>query len=90
MTIIHSPTNTFRITAIWAAISVDEGGEGLCAVNLNGKWMPLIAADETRLKWVVDQARMLAKASGKRIKIIKMTSRIEVMDFPAFGKGPDD
>jgi hypothetical protein len=47
MTIIHSPENTFRIAAIWAAISVDEGGmEGVCAVNLNGQWMPLIAADE--------------------------------------------
>lgn len=85
MTIIHSPENTFRITAVWAAVSVDEGGEGLCAVNLNGSWTPLIAADERRLEWVVDQARHLARMTGKRIKIIKLTSRIEVMDIPPFG-----
>lgn len=83
---IHSPENTFRIAAIWAAISVDEGGmEGVCAVNLNGQWMPLIDADEARLEWVVNQARSLARATGKRIKIIKMTARIEVMDIPPFG-----
>jgi hypothetical protein len=83
---VHSPKNTFRITAIWAAVSVDEDGmEGVCAVNLNGTWTPLLAADETRLERVVDQARHLAKATGKRIKIIKLTSRIEVMDIPPFG-----
>lgn len=85
MTIIHSPENTFRIDAVWAAVSVDEGGEGLCAVNLNGSWTPLIAADEQRLEWVVDQARQLARVTSKRIKIIKLTSRIEVMDIPPFG-----
>jgi len=86
MTLIHSPDNTFRITAIYAAVSVDDSGmEGVCAALLNGTWTPLIAADETRLEWIVAQARMLAPATGKRIKIIKLTSRIEVMDIPPFG-----
>jgi len=87
MTIIHSPENTFRITAIWAAVSVDEGTgmEGVCAMIVNGMSIPLLAADETRLEWIVAQARMLANASGKRIKIIKLTSRVEVMEIPAFG-----
>jgi len=83
--IIDPPNHIQRITAVWAAISVDETGEGICAVNSNGTWMPLLAADEERLEWIVDQARTLAKMTGKRIKIIKLTSRVEVMDIPAFG-----
>jgi hypothetical protein len=85
MTIIHNPANTHRIDAIWAAVSVDDGGEGICAVQMNGVWTPLLASDETRLEWLVGQARVLAKSTGKRIKIIKLTSRIEVMDIPPFG-----
>jgi hypothetical protein len=77
-TLIHAPGNTHRIDAIWAAISIDDGGEGLCAMLLDGAWTPLIAGDERRLEWLVGQARVLAKATGKRIKIIKLTSRIEV------------
>lgn len=83
--IIDPPNHIQRITAIWAAISADETGEGICAVNSNGTWMPLLAADEKRLEWIVDQARTLAKMTGKRIKIIKLTSRVEVMEIPAFG-----
>jgi len=88
--IIDPPNHIQRITAVWAAISADETGEGICAVNSNGTWMPLLAADEKRLEWIVDQARTLAKMTGKRIKIIKLTSRIEVMEIPAFGASNEE
>jgi hypothetical protein len=84
-TIIHNPANTHRIDAIWAAVSVDDGGEGICAVQMNGVWTPLLAADEKRLEWVVAQARDLARATGKRIKIIKLTARIDIMEIAQFG-----
>jgi hypothetical protein len=85
MTMIHNPPNTHRIDTIWAAVSVDEGGEGICGILLDGTWMPLIASDETRLEWIIAQARHLAKISGKRIKIIKLCQRIEVADIAQFG-----
>jgi hypothetical protein len=85
MTIIHNPPNTHRIDAVWAAVSVDDGGEGLCAVCVDGAWVPLLTSDETRLEWVIAQARLLARRSGKRIKIIKLCQRIEVADIAQFG-----
>jgi hypothetical protein len=80
-TMIHNPANTHRIEVMWAAVSVDEGGEGICAILLDGAWTPLIAGDEKRLEWLVAQARALARATGQRIKIIKLTARIEIMDI---------
>jgi hypothetical protein len=84
-TIIHNPANTHRIDAIWAAVSFDDRGEGICAILLDGAWTPLIAGDEARLEWLVAQARSLAKATGKRIKIIKLTGRIDIMEIAQFG-----
>lgn len=84
-TIIHNPANTHKIDALWAAVSVDATGEGICAILLDGAWTPLIAGDEKRLEWLVAQARALAKATGQRIKIIKLTARIEIMDIAQFG-----
>jgi hypothetical protein len=86
ITVVHSPKNSLRrIDTIWAAISTDEGGEGLCAVFHEGVWTPLIAADEARLQWIVDQARALAQLSGKHIEVVKFTSRIGTMQISAFG-----
>jgi len=68
-----------RIDSLWAAVSVDDDGtEGLIASLHNGTWLPLIAADETRLPFIIEQAEILAAAQGRLIRIIKLHSREEV------------
>lgn len=49
---VHSPPNVLRhIGSLWAYLSIDgDGNEGLCAGTINGVMMPLIAADQARLK----------------------------------------
>jgi hypothetical protein len=37
-----------RIETIWACLSIDEGGEGVCAAPVGGMTLPLIAADRRR------------------------------------------
>lgn len=67
-----------RIDAVWMAVSVDENGdEGVCAVNIDGGWMPLLAADEKRLPWIVARASEIAAATQQLIRIVKLTTREE-------------
>ena len=82
MTVILAPPNEqLRIDEVWLFISVDATGEGVCAAPLFGpnSLVPLIAADEARLKSLIPIARQLARDSGRQIKLIKLSQRTEVM-----------
>jgi predicted pyridoxine 5'-phosphate oxidase superfamily flavin-nucleotide-binding protein len=86
VTVLHDPGNhLLRIDQVWMAVSVDEdGNEGVCAAPLPGSGtltMPLIAADEARLPFIMNMAEQLAAATGKKIRIIKLSTRTEVMAF---------
>lgn len=79
--LLLQPKNTMpRINAIWAFVSVDakDGNEGLCAAPVGGMLMPLIAADEARLKNLRPLAEQLARMSGMTIKLVKFETRTEV------------
>lgn len=78
------PENTQRrIDTVWLFISCDENGEGVAAVPMlgPGSLVPLFAADEARLKSLIPIARYLARESGLRIKLIKLTERREIMEI---------
>jgi hypothetical protein len=77
---IHVPPNKLRIENIWAYVSVDENGmEGVCAVNVGGTWIPLIAADPERLESLRSMALTLAALTpNRKIRLIKLTSREEI------------
>jgi len=78
--VLHEGGNTLKIDSIWAFISVDEdGNEGVCAAPIQGLGpVPMIAADERRLKSLIPIAEHLAKHSGMTIKLIRLTAREEV------------
>lgn len=83
-TLLHKPKNTLlRIDAIYAFVSVDDDGtEGVCAMTTPGLGLtPLIAADETRLKQLIPLAESLARTSGMKIRLIKLTTREEIRDI---------
>ena len=68
-----------RIDNVWLAVSVDDDGtEGVCAVMVNGAWMPLLAADEKRLPFIIEQASQIAAIQQRLIRIVKLTTREEV------------
>jgi hypothetical protein len=88
MTVIHAPPNEqLRIDEVWMFISVDETGEGVCAGPLMGpgSMVPLIAADEARLKSLIPIARQLARDSGKQVKLIKLSGRTDLMTIQPDG-----
>ncbi len=91
-TVLKPPNTLPRIDALWAFVSVDEdGNEGLCAMSLPG-WpgpMPLIAADEARLRSLIPMAERLAAATKTRIRLIKLTTREELLAIGPDGKRED-
>lgn len=81
--LIYSPKNSIRrIDSVWLAVSVDKGGEGVCAISAGGVLMPLIAADKDRLVWLKDTARQLAELQRKQIQLIRMTTRVDLGPLP--------
>jgi hypothetical protein len=65
-------------------ISVDaDGHEGVCAAPLMGHdtLVPLIAADKARLESLLPWAREVARISGKTVRLIKLSTRSEMMDI---------
>lgn len=83
-TVMLDPGNYMgRIEHLWAALSVDDGGEGLCAAPMmpGHLTVPLIAADKRRLALIRPWAKRIAREAGKSVRIAKFGSRIDVGIF---------
>jgi hypothetical protein len=84
MLIIDTPPNELpRIDQIWAVLSVDEGGEGVVAAPIQQGMLtvPLIAADEARLEIIMQLARQLTKLTGKKMRLVKFSTRTVVEEI---------
>lgn len=74
----NPPNYLGRIDNIWAFLSLDDGGEGVCAAPLGGMTVPLIAADKRRLDILKPIARVLAHKFAKPVRLAKFTTREDV------------
>jgi hypothetical protein len=71
-----------RIDSIYAFISSDETGEGVVAMwTQDMGWLPMIAADEARLENLKPVARVIADTQKRKVKLIKLTTRVEVEEY---------
>ena len=70
-----------RIDAIWAALSIDDGGEGVCAIPMDGMTLPLIAADKRRLSILRPAAQIVSTMFNKPVRIAKFTKREDMEIF---------
>jgi hypothetical protein len=80
---IHNPPNRIeRIETIWVVLSQDKNGEGICGAQVNGMWMSLTTADEGLLKRILlPVARDVSIKTGKTLKLVKFTGRIDIEDI---------
>lgn len=81
MAVIHSPPNEAEMKQLWVFVSVDPGGEGICAAGIGGTVFSMVTASEKTLAKMKETAAQLAKASGKSIKLVRFTAREDVMEF---------
>lgn len=82
---VCTPKNTLRrIDQLWAFVSVDpnDSTEGVCAFRQpDGTMLPLVAADEARLVLLRPIAQNIARLSGMKLKLIRLTTREDLEDI---------
>lgn len=84
--IIHDPGNYLeKITEVYVFASVDIHGEGIIGQNMhvmgNNVFMPFVCADKNRMESLKPIAKEIAKETGKKIKLIKLTTREEIEEY---------
>ena len=68
-----------RIESITAFVVEDDTGEGVAAfLGPKGMWLPMVAADPERVASLRPHAEAIVKASGKRIRVVRFTTRTEL------------
>jgi hypothetical protein len=67
-----------RIDQIWAFLSIDDGGEGVCSAPIGDMTLPLIAADKRRVDSLIPMAKKMARMFGKPIRLAKFSKREDV------------
>ena len=70
-----------KIESIWAYVSEDEKGvEGICGFNdpRTSQWVPMIAADEERLKALRPFAHQISVVTRQKVKLVKFHTREDI------------
>lgn len=72
--------SNFTLTQLWAAIErLPDGDEAIpCVYGPRGEIVPLIAADEKRLRDVREQARQHSRRSGRPVTIVRFSVREDI------------
>ncbi len=67
-----------RMDELFLFVAEDEEGEGLIGQRIGDQWIPFVCADKARLNSLRPMAENIARESGKKIKLIKFTTRTEL------------
>lgn len=80
---VHDPGNYLpRIEHMWAFLSSDPGGEGVCAAPIGPFGIvPMIAADDNRVASLKPTARIIASRAGKPVQLVKFTTREDIETY---------
>lgn len=72
-----------KITEMFAFVTEDKGpdDEGVVGMKLGSDWMPLVGADMKRATLLKPIAEGIARATGKKIKLIHFTNREELEEI---------
>jgi len=79
--ILHTPPNEATITEIYAVLSVDATGEGVCAVGSGAGMMPLAVAYPRMLPMIREYAAQIAKQTNRKLVLVKFTAREDMESF---------
>ena len=72
-----------RLNQIWLVTYVVESGREVVAQAMlaNGSSAPFIAFDEAQLESMMPTVRRLAKATNTKLRLIKLTNRVDIEDI---------
>ena len=76
-----------RITEVFAFIA-EEGpeNEGIVAMMVGDKWMPMLGADMKRIESLRPIAEKMAAIHGQKIILAKFTTRTDIEEIKPNGK----
>jgi hypothetical protein len=80
MTALHHSPKQATITELYAFLSQDETGDGICEVCLGDEWMTLVTSRAYIAELIKPAAVHLAKSGGRRVRLVKFTAREEVWE----------
>lgn len=74
--------SNFKITTVTAFVAIDpeDGDEGIIGFLSDSGWMPMVCADEARIRQMLPIAEDLKAISGKDYRIIQFSIREDVTD----------
>ena len=82
---LNHKNHLLTIDEVFVFVSVDQDGEGIVGqtVQLMGQtvFMPFVCADKARMESLKPAAKKIAKESGKKIKLIRLSTREEVEEY---------
>lgn len=78
MDIYHIPANEQVMDEIYAILSVDENGEGICSMMTEQGGMPMIFGHERMIEFVKPIINKMVRETGKTLKLVKY-KKIEVI-----------
>ena len=67
-----------RIDELYAYIAHESGDpddEGITAFKIEGTWMPMVGADEARVKSLKGKAQEIANITGQKITLVKFSTK---------------
>jgi hypothetical protein len=66
-----------RITEIFAFIAEDTGpeDEGVTAMSIGPLMLPMVGADEARVRSLMPKAQEIARITGKTIRLMRFSGR---------------
>ena len=71
----------FTITKLTAFVAIDEDNEeGIMGFRSADGWMPLVCANEARVKSMYPVAEQISKVSGKSYRILQFSQRKDVTE----------
>lgn len=80
-TIIHNPGNYLVVEKVTCFVSVDkDGNEGIMGANTEMGFIPLIGADEERIKSLYPIAKQISKLAGVPFKVIQLNTRADITE----------
>lgn len=76
------PNSNPRMEALFAILSSDEKGEGICASMMpNGTWMTMVTSEQRLVPTLIKAAETMAKDTKMRLKLVKFTKREEIQNI---------
>ena len=76
--LIHAPPNGWPVRRLYAFLSVDEGGEGICSAQMGLQHFPMVVSSQRALDTLKAQAVQISKASGKKVILVEFKRAAEL------------